>query len=171
MTKIFKTLQVDKPPIHLTEEDYDLIADLALNVARRSPELSKMLLDEIDRAELHTRDTLPKDVVAIGSEVEFLDASTGAKRVVKLVLPLDADIEAGRVSILTSVGAGLIGLQEGQSIDWPCPSGRPRVLRILKVKGNSSDDAGQPSGAAASADRHPVGRPLRSRWRPGSGPP
>ena len=127
------TPSADKPPIHLIDEDYDIIADLALSIERRSPELSKMLLDEINRAEIHERDALPPDVVAIGSEVEFLDVDAGTTRKVKLVLPAHADIEAGRVSILTSVGAGLIGLRKGQSIDWPCPSGRPRVLRVLNV--------------------------------------
>ena len=127
------TPSADKPPIHLIDADYDIIADLALSIERRSPELSKLVLDEINRAEIHERDALPPDVAAIGSEVEFLDVDKGATRQVKLVLPAEADIEAGRVSILTSVGAGLIGLRKGQSIDWPCPSGRPRVLRILNV--------------------------------------
>ena len=124
---------VGRPPIHLIDTDYDIIADLALSIERRSPELSKMLLDEIDRAEIHAPGELAGDIVALGSEVEFLDVDSGAARRVQLVLPADADIAAGRVSILTSVGAGLIGLREGQSIHWPCPSGRSRVLRILKV--------------------------------------
>jgi regulator of nucleoside diphosphate kinase len=128
------TLSAVKPPIHLTDADYDIIADLALSIARRFPDLSKLLLDEINRAEIHDRNTLPSDVVTIGSEVEFLDVDTGATRQVELVLPGEADIEAGRVSILTSVGAGLIGLRKGQSIDWPSPSGRPRVLQILNVR-------------------------------------
>ena len=123
-----------KPPIHLIDTDYDTIADLALSIGRRSPDLSKLLLDEINRAEIHDRAAIPEDVVTIGSEVEFLDVDSGARRLVRLVLPVDADIEAGRVSILTSVGAGLIGLKAGQSIDWPSPSGRPRVLRILNVR-------------------------------------
>ena len=128
------TSSADKPSIHLIDTDYDIIAGLALSIERRSPELSKLLLDEINRAEIHERDVIPPDVVTMGSEVEFLDVEAGTKREVRLVLPADADIEAGRVSILTSVGAGLIGLREGQSIDWPCPSGRRRVLRILNVR-------------------------------------
>ena len=122
-----------KPPIQLSGADYDVIADLALSIERHSPELSKLLLDEIDRADIHDDGALPADVVALGSEVEFLDVEAGTTRKVQLVLPGDADIDAGRISILTSVGAGLIGLRTGQSIDWPSPSGRPRVLRILAV--------------------------------------
>jgi regulator of nucleoside diphosphate kinase len=134
MPDAFTTPSAEKPPIHLIDEDYDIIADLALSIERRSPELSKLLLEEIDRAEIHARDALPPEVVTLGSEVEFLDVDSGATRRVTLVLPGEADIEAGRVSILTSVGAGLIGLGKGQSIDWPCPSGRARVLRILNVR-------------------------------------
>ena len=123
----------DKPPIHLIDADYDVIAGLAMRIERRSPGLSKMLMDEIDRAEIHAREMLPADVVSLGSKVEFLDLDTGTTRKVRLVLPGEADIEAGRISILTPMGAGLIGLAKGQSIDWPCPSGRARVLRILSV--------------------------------------
>ena len=124
----------EKPAIHLSEEDYDIIANLALSIERRSPDLSGLLLEEIDRAEIHAAGELPGDVVALGSEVEFLDVESGATRRVRLVLPVDADIEDGRISILTSVGAGLIGLRTGQSIVWPTPNGMPRVLRILRVE-------------------------------------
>ena len=58
--------------------------------------------------------------------------STSGSR--KLVLPVDADFEAGRLSVMTPVGAGLIGMTVGREISWPTPDGRPRVLRILEVK-------------------------------------
>jgi regulator of nucleoside diphosphate kinase len=55
---------------------------------------------------------------------------------VQIVLPADADIERNSLSIGSQVGAGLIGLSAGQSIDWPCPDGRPRTLRIVDVEQN-----------------------------------
>lgn len=122
-----------KPPIHLIDAEYDVIADLALGIGRQSPDLSKMLLDEIERAEIHAPDGLPADVVTIGSEVEVLDAHTGTTRQLRLVLPSEADVDAGRVSILTPMGAGLIGLRKGQSIEWPYRTGETRMLKILKV--------------------------------------
>jgi regulator of nucleoside diphosphate kinase len=122
-----------KPPIHITDADYDVIADLPIQIEHRSPELSKMLLDEIERAEIHSIDAIPADAVRLGSEVEFFDEASGATRRVRLVLPFEADMEAGRMSILTPVGAGLIGLTVGQSIDWRLPDGRPRALKILAV--------------------------------------
>src|SRR3546814_13371134 len=92
-----------------------------------------MLLNEIDRAEIHARDTLPPEVVSLGSAVEFLDVATGATRQVRLVLPPVADIEAGRVSILTPMCQGLIRLRNAQSIAWPCSGARPRVPQHLNV--------------------------------------
>jgi regulator of nucleoside diphosphate kinase len=52
---------------------------------------------------------------------------------VQLVYPAEADIEAGRISILTPIGAGLIGLREGQSILWPDREGRERRLTVVRV--------------------------------------
>jgi len=133
MPKADSSTAPKKPPIHLIDAEYDIIAELALGLGRQSPDLSKMLLDEIDRAEIHAPDALPADVVTIGSEVEVLDAHTGATRQLRLVLPNQADVDAGRLSILTPMGAGLIGLRKGQSIEWPYRNGETRMLRILKV--------------------------------------
>ena len=118
----------------MTESDYGRVAGLALRMQRGAAALSRTILEEIDRAEIHPDGRLPAGVVAIGSEVDFIDERSGDARRVTLVLPAEADIEDGRVSVMTSVGAGLIGLSEGQAIDWPCPDGRARTLRITSVR-------------------------------------
>ena len=127
----------ERPEIHLSESDYDIIADFALRLRRSAPELSEIAFAEIDRAQLHSGDELPGDVVAIGSEVEFVEQGNGTVRRVTLVLPGDADIEAGKVSIMTPVGLGLIGLRPGQTIEWPRPDGALRTLRISSVHRSS----------------------------------
>jgi regulator of nucleoside diphosphate kinase len=132
-----------KPRIHICDSDYDRIANLALAMRRGAPEFAEQMLGEIDRARLHPDGELPAGVVRIGSEVEFRDESSGAARRIMLVLPPEADIEAGRVSVMTSVGAGLIGMSEGQEISWPCPDGRSRTLRILSVSA-PAEGGGEP---------------------------
>lgn len=122
-----------KPPIHLSEEDCERISGLALNLERSSPELAALILEEMERAEVYSPELLPKDVVALNSEVEFVDEATGERRGVQIVLPGQADLEQGRISVMTSVGAGLIGMKAGRQIDWPYPDGRPRRLTILSV--------------------------------------
>jgi regulator of nucleoside diphosphate kinase len=53
---------------------------------------------------------------------------------VTLVFPAEADIAEGKISVLTPVGAALIGLTEGQSIMWTTRDGRDQELTILSVK-------------------------------------
>lgn len=122
-----------RPPITMIDTEADALADLAMSAAERSPVVSSLLLGEIERASVHARSAIPGDVVTMGSMVEFIDEASGADRTVELVYPRQADISAGRVSILTPVGAGLIGLRPGQSILWPDRSGHQRRLTIVKV--------------------------------------
>lgn len=122
-----------RPPIHLIDTEADAIAHLAAHVEERTPEVSAMLLGEIERATVHDAAHIPLDVVTMNATVDFVDEATGTSRSVQLVYPQEADIAAGRISILTPVGAGLIGLREGQSIAWPDRDGHVRNLTVLKV--------------------------------------
>ena len=70
------------------------------------------------------------------SEVTFRDDATGSQKQVTLVYPKAADIDAGRISVLTPIGAALIGLSAGQAISFdntlrrteiPHRPGRPRT--------------------------------------------
>ena len=74
-----------------------------------------------------------REDVKVHSEVDFVDAANGAVRSVRLVYPSDADIATGRISILTPVGAGLIGLRAGSAILWPDRDGQERALTIRAV--------------------------------------
>ncbi len=73
----------------------------------------------------------------MNSRIEFVDEGSGTRRVVQLVYPQNADIAAGRVSILMPVGAGLIRMTAGSSIEWPDRDGRVRAARIVSVKAAS----------------------------------
>ena len=48
--------------------------------------------------------------------------------------PRDANLDQNRLSVLTLVGAGLIGMQAGSAINWPDRSGKERCLRIVDVR-------------------------------------
>lgn len=122
-----------RPPIQMSEFDADRLSELAASVEDRLPEVAGMLLDEINRAQIVTAGTMPADVVRMHSTVAFADDGSGRQRTVKLVYPAEANIDEGRVSILTPVGAGLIGLRTGQSISWPDRNGHVRLLRIVSV--------------------------------------
>lgn len=123
-----------RPPLHLLAAESDMVASLALQVEDRFPVIASMLLGEIERAELHDESTLPEAAVTLGSEVEFVDERSGQIRTVCLVLPAEANIATGRISILTPMGAALYGLTAGQSIDWPDLDGNSRRIAIRTVR-------------------------------------
>lgn len=123
-----------RPPIHLLAAESDLVAGLALQIEHRNPVIAAMLLEEIERAELHEPETLPESAVTLGSEVDFVDERTSQLRKVRLVLPGEANIGLGKISILTPMGAALYGLVAGQTIDWPDLEGHERQIRILRVR-------------------------------------
>lgn len=123
----------DRPPVHMIDIEAERIADLAVGIAERLPQVSALLLEETGRATVYSAIDIPPDVVVMHAIVEFSDEASGQSRIVQLVYPRDADIDAGRISILTPVGAGLIGLREGQSIFWPDRDGNERRLSIVKV--------------------------------------
>ncbi len=123
-----------RPSIILSETDADRLSALAVRAEKQSPVVAGLLLDEIARARIVPDRKLPPTAVAIGSTVEFIDEARDARRTVSLVLPADADIAAGRISVLTPIGAGLIGLSIGQTILWPDRDGHERRLRILEVR-------------------------------------
>src|SRR5690242_12347993 len=102
-----------RPPVVLSDGDHARLVALAEVMVRRSPLVARLLLEEADRAEVVPAGHLPAGVVALGSRVEFRDAATGEARLVQLVLPGEADIGQGRISVLSLVGAGLVGLAEG----------------------------------------------------------
>jgi regulator of nucleoside diphosphate kinase len=123
-----------RPPIHLLASESDLVAGLALRAEHQHPVVAAMLLEEIERAELHEADAMPSGHVMLNSRVSFVDERTQRMREVQLVLPIDANIAEGRISILTPMGAALYGLASGTSIDWPDLDGNVRRIRIVRVQ-------------------------------------
>jgi regulator of nucleoside diphosphate kinase len=77
---------------------------------------------------------MPDGHVGLNSTVAFVDERTQQMREVKLVLPGEANIAEGRISILTPMGAALYGLAAGHSIEWPDLSGNARPIRIARVR-------------------------------------
>ena len=120
------------PSIRLTMEDRERLERLANASMHRYPDTADYLAHEIERARIV--DDASEDLVTMGSSVEFRDDVTGQVRRVVLVYPDKADVTAGRISVLTPVGAALIGLSENQSIDWETPARERRSLTVLSVQ-------------------------------------
>ena len=122
-----------KPQIIVNESDQRRLTTLAMDALNRHPLVAAELLAEMERALVTSADALPSDVVRMGSTVTFRSEG-GETRRVRLVFPGQADIGKGKISILTPVGAALIGLAEGQSITWSARDGMSRCLTVVAVE-------------------------------------
>ncbi|HWV02337.1 MAG TPA: nucleoside diphosphate kinase regulator [Devosia sp.] len=137
------------PNITLSTSDHQRLSLLALSGPGSDPDAADDLLHELDRASIVTDASLPGDVVRMGSLVRFRAGRD--ERTALLVYPAEADIASGRISVLTPVGAALIGLRTGQSISFRTRDGRPQMLTVLRVlpppSGDEDDDGDGPQAA------------------------
>ena len=126
------------PHILISEADEKRLTAIATAASQRVPEVSAALLSELERADVWPGTAIPADVVRIGSIIEF-EVDDGRRLKLQLVFPKYADINAGRISVLTPVGAALIGLSPRQSMEWSGNDGKARVLTVLTVSHPQSD--------------------------------
>jgi regulator of nucleoside diphosphate kinase len=122
----------DVPPtIVVTRPDYERLSKLA--DAAMQTVSGEQLAAELDRARIVEADEVPPDVVVMHARFVFRDDLNGTTRTVSLVYPGEENVDEGRISVLTPMGAALLGLSEGQSIAWEGRGGVPRSLTVLKL--------------------------------------
>jgi regulator of nucleoside diphosphate kinase len=122
-----------KPPIAIDANHFARLFALSSLTSGSMTEVCEYLREELDRARVLPAEKLRPDIVSLGSQVEFRDEQTGKTQEIILVYPLDADIARRRVSVLTPVGAALLGLSVNQTISFRTRTAERRELTVLKV--------------------------------------
>ena len=77
-------------------------------------------------------DALPKDRVCLLSRVVFTNLATNARMTFEIVSPHEMDLEAGKISLKSPIGAALMGKKVGDIAEAQVPSGTLR-LRIDSI--------------------------------------
>ena len=77
-------------------------------------------------------DNLPKDKVSLLSRVEFTNLATNARMRFQIVSPHEMDLEAGKISLKSPIGAALMGKKIGEIAEALVPSGT-LYLRIESI--------------------------------------
>lgn len=88
------------------------------------------LLDDADR--VPSRAIRP-DVVTMYSQVRLVDVATRRSRTLTLCYPSDAEPDAGFVSVLSPVGASLLGRRVGSVATWSSPSGETSASQVAAI--------------------------------------
>lgn len=123
------------PNIIITAADkneLECILDAAGKISDRAQFEFRGLKGEVERAEVVPSDQIPPDVITLNSTAELLDLETGEIMQFTLVLPKDARIEDGKISVLAPLGTAMLGYQAGDEFEWAVPYGHRR-LRVLHI--------------------------------------
>ena len=135
---------------HLINEVYPSVKD-ALAEARAQGDLSenagyrearriqaktisriRFLQKVLDNSRVLDPDALPKDRVSLLSVVEFTNLTTNTRMKFEIVSPHEMDLEAGKISLKSPIGAALMGNKVGDIVEAKVPSGTMR-LRIDSI--------------------------------------
>lgn len=121
-----------RPVIILTSRDLERLETLLGTLSAATFPGKTELLAELDRADVVEPQDVPADVVTMNSKVRFA-LESGEEFCLTLVYPQDMDGSAERISILAPVGSALLGLSEGEHIEWPRPGGGIMKVRLVEV--------------------------------------
>ena len=119
--------------IYVTEVDYNRLTGLIERTRERNGtdrEYLNKLEAELDRAEIIDSKDVPGDVITMRSKVRLKDLVSGESNTYSLVFPTEADFAEGKISVLAPIGTAILGYRQGDTIEWPVPSG----MRKLKVE-------------------------------------
>lgn len=122
-----------RPAIIINDFDAERIDRLLEQPAYANSPVASALNDELDRAQMCSPQDMPADVVTMNSEVKFRDLSNGEERVRTLVFPANLTDSSTQLSVLAPVGAALLGLRVGDTINWALPGGATTHLEVLAL--------------------------------------
>jgi regulator of nucleoside diphosphate kinase len=122
--------------IWLTAQDYNRLRHLLAELTRQSRGMQagvETIEEILDLARIVQPEKVPGNVVTMNSRVLYEDVATGEKGTVTIVYPADADSSNQKISVLSPVGAALLGEAERSEVELPLPHGQTRRIRIGSV--------------------------------------
>ncbi len=122
-----------KPRVIISSLDAERLEKLIESLPNQSFPGREDLEDELARAEVVEPQDVPPTVVTMNSTVRFEVDSSLEEFSLTLVYPKDMDNSGDKISILAPVGSALLGLSQGDEIEWPKPGGGMLRVRIKEV--------------------------------------
>ena len=125
---IWTGVNMKKRKICITQQDHARLEELLLTSGdqRDRSDLAE-LAAELSRATIVDASGIPSSLVTMHSQVRLKDVDTGEKMVFTLVYPDEANIEAGKISVISPIGTAILGYAAGDEIAWKVPAGKRRI--------------------------------------------
>ena len=122
-----------RPKIIISQQDARRLENLLNALSDDQHPTLADLEEELSRAEIMDEKDIPPTVVTMNSTVKFRTSLSKDAFCLTLVYPEDLD-EAGKtISILAPVGGALLGLSEGDAIEWSRPGGGTLKVFIEQI--------------------------------------
>jgi regulator of nucleoside diphosphate kinase len=96
-------------------------------------QLPRELKDTLDSVDLIASKAIPPDVVTMYSQVLIEDLASGHQQKLTLCYPKDAEPHQGFISVLSPVGASLLGQRLGATVRWQSPNQDGFSARIVEL--------------------------------------
>lgn len=119
--------------ITLTEMDYLRLHSILENHDGLYDDELDDLEFEVERARVIDFPEIPTDLVTMNSTFRYLNMTDNKVKEITLVYPQHADSAQGRISVTAPLGMALLGLREGEEIDWTLPDGKEKRLKVLEI--------------------------------------
>jgi transcription elongation factor GreA len=91
------------------------------------------LEDQLANAKIIDKSNIPEDKLSIGQRVRLRDLSSNEELEYQLVSPPESDFTAGKISVTSPIGRGLVGQKVGDRVEIRIPAGT-RKYEILSAE-------------------------------------
>ena len=122
-----------KPKIMISSLDAERLEVLLDSLPQNAFPGREDLEVELARADVVDPEEIPPTVVTMNSTVRFKVEFSAEEFCLTLVYPKDVGTGGEKISILAPVGSALLGLSQGDEIEWPKPGGGVLRVRIVEV--------------------------------------
>lgn len=122
-----------QPEIVISELDLKRIEQILSTLSHSELEKVASLEDELERANVVEPKAIPKNVVTMNSTVRFSMTSSQQTFCLTLVYPKDMTDDGKTISILAPAGSAMLGLVEGDEIEWPTPDGKGMKVKVEEI--------------------------------------
>lgn len=123
----------NRPEITISSLDVDRLYALIESSPKDSLIGISGLEEELARANIVSPSEIPPTIVTMNSTVKFSDESSGKEFILTLVYPKDVGESGNKLSVFAPVGSALLGLSQGDQIEWPKPGGGLMKLSIKEI--------------------------------------
>jgi regulator of nucleoside diphosphate kinase len=129
-------MQQVKKKLTLLKADYLLLKSYIqskINATSFEAKNAAQLKRELDNGPvLVEKENFPANTVRLNSRVTVLDQSTGRQLQFTLVLPSQANLGMGKISLFAPMATAVFGYGKGERVDWEMPAGKKK-LNIIDV--------------------------------------